>query len=150
MVGATVPFVAERFDEIAQIIKPRKRRRLSEQQRAAAQKVPGHQGRNGPERSTSALSDGPGMRPGGGDGVIGRLGAGSRVYGTVSSTLVALPKKIRNAVYQHTSGPLRDHSCDDGSVLLRQVLRATTHQTWSWSRSTWTSISGWTWISKPS
>ena len=51
-------FAAERFDDIAQIIKPRKRRRLSEQQRAAAQKVPGRQGRNGPERSTSALSDG--------------------------------------------------------------------------------------------
>ena len=56
--GATVLFAAERFDDIAQIIKPRKRRRLSEQQRAAAQKVPGRQGRTGPERSTSALSDG--------------------------------------------------------------------------------------------
>ena len=49
---ATVLCPAERFDGIAWIIKPR--RRLSEQQRAAAQKVPSHQGRNG----SSALSDG--------------------------------------------------------------------------------------------
>ena len=62
------------------------------------------------------------MRPGGGDGVIGRSGARDRVYGTVSSTLIALPKKARNTVYQYASGPPCDHSYDDGSLLLRQVL----------------------------
>jgi len=43
-------------------------------------------------------------------------------YGTVSSTLVSLPKKTQNAVYQYAPGPPSDHSYDDASALLRQVL----------------------------
>jgi len=43
-------------------------------------------------------------------------------YGTVSSTLVSLPKKMQNAVYQYAPGPPSDHSYDDASALLRQVL----------------------------
>jgi uncharacterized protein with NRDE domain len=43
-------------------------------------------------------------------------------YGTVSSTLLSLPKKTQNAVYQHAPGPPCDHPYDDASALLRQVL----------------------------
>jgi uncharacterized protein with NRDE domain len=43
-------------------------------------------------------------------------------YGTVSSTLVSLPKKMQNAVYQYAPGPPSDHAYDDCSALLRQVL----------------------------
>ena len=43
-------------------------------------------------------------------------------YGTVSSTLVSLPEKSQNAVYQYAPGPPSDHSYDDCSALLRQVL----------------------------
>lgn len=43
-------------------------------------------------------------------------------YGTVSSTLVSLPKKSQNAVYQYAPGPPCDHPYDDISALLRQVL----------------------------
>jgi len=43
-------------------------------------------------------------------------------YGTVSSTLVSLPRKIQNAVYQYAPGPPCDCSYDDCSALLRQVL----------------------------
>ena len=43
-------------------------------------------------------------------------------FGTVSSTLVSLPKKMQNAVYQYAPGPPCDHSYDDASALLRQVL----------------------------
>jgi uncharacterized protein with NRDE domain len=43
-------------------------------------------------------------------------------YGTVSSTLVALPKKTHNAVYHYAPGPPSDCGYDDLSALLRQVL----------------------------
>ena len=43
-------------------------------------------------------------------------------YGTVSSTLLSLPEKIQNAVYQYAPGPPSDHAYDDVSALLRQVL----------------------------
>jgi uncharacterized protein with NRDE domain len=45
-------------------------------------------------------------------------------YGTVSSTLISLPKRAQNAVYQYTPGPPCDHAYDDLSALLRQVLSA--------------------------
>ena len=43
-------------------------------------------------------------------------------YGTVSSTLVSLPKKIHNSVYHSAPGPPSDCNYDDLSALLRQVL----------------------------
>ena len=43
-------------------------------------------------------------------------------FGTVSSTLLALPRKIQHAVYQYTPGPPCDYPYDDLSALLRQVL----------------------------
>jgi hypothetical protein len=43
-------------------------------------------------------------------------------YGTVSSTLISLPKKTQNAVYQYAAGPPSEHGYDDMSALLRQVL----------------------------
>ena len=43
-------------------------------------------------------------------------------FGTVSSTLLSLPRKIQHAVYQYASGPPCDHAYDDLSALLRQVL----------------------------
>ncbi len=43
-------------------------------------------------------------------------------FGTVSSTLLSLPRKIQHAVYQYSSGPPCDHPYDDLSALLRQVL----------------------------
>jgi len=43
-------------------------------------------------------------------------------YGTVSSTLLSLPEKMQNAVYQYAPGPPCDHPYDDVSALLRQVL----------------------------
>lgn len=42
--------------------------------------------------------------------------------GTVSSTLLSLPDRIQRAVYQYAPGPPSDHSYDDLSALLRQVL----------------------------
>jgi uncharacterized protein with NRDE domain len=45
-------------------------------------------------------------------------------YGTVSSTLVSLPHRTQNAVYQYAPGPPCDHAYDDLSALLRQVLSA--------------------------
>ncbi|OHB70805.1 MAG: hypothetical protein A2V70_13675 [Planctomycetes bacterium RBG_13_63_9] len=45
-------------------------------------------------------------------------------YGTVSSTLLSLPEKIQKSIYQYTPGPPCDHSYDDLSALLRQVLSA--------------------------
>ncbi len=45
-------------------------------------------------------------------------------YGTVSSTLLSLPHKIQKAIYQYAPGPPCDHSYDDLSALLRQVLSA--------------------------
>ena len=43
-------------------------------------------------------------------------------YGTVSSTLIALPKKLQNSVFQYAPGPPSDVAYDDLSALLRQVL----------------------------
>ena len=43
-------------------------------------------------------------------------------YGTVSSTLISLPPKIQNTVYQYAPGAPSDHAYDDVSALLRQVL----------------------------
>ena len=56
--------------------------------------------------------------------VSGRRGviiAGSE-YGTVSSTLLSLPVRLQQSVYQYAPGPPCDHSYDDLSALLRQVL----------------------------
>jgi hypothetical protein len=44
--------------------------------------------------------------------------------GTVSSTLLALPRKIQHAVMQYAPGPPCDCPYDDLSALLRQVLSA--------------------------
>jgi uncharacterized protein with NRDE domain len=43
-------------------------------------------------------------------------------FGTVSSTLLALPKKTHNAVYHFCPGPPSENGYDDLSALLRQVL----------------------------
>lgn len=43
-------------------------------------------------------------------------------YGTVSSTLLSLPAKLQNSIYQYAPGPPSDHPYDDCSALLRQVL----------------------------
>jgi len=43
-------------------------------------------------------------------------------FGTVSSTLLSLTSRIQNAVYQYAPGPPSEHSYDDYSALLRQVL----------------------------
>jgi len=43
-------------------------------------------------------------------------------YGTVSSTLLSLPHKIQQAVFQYAPGPPSDNAYDDLSALLRQVL----------------------------
>jgi len=43
-------------------------------------------------------------------------------FGTVSSTLLSLPRKIQHAVYQYAPGPPCDTAYDDLSALLRQVL----------------------------
>lgn len=43
-------------------------------------------------------------------------------YGTVSSTLLSLPKKSHNAVYHYSAGPPSENGYDDLSALLRQVL----------------------------
>ncbi|MBN2578384.1 MAG: NRDE family protein [Pirellulales bacterium] len=45
-------------------------------------------------------------------------------YGTVSSTLLALSRKIQHAVLQYSPGPPCDHPYADLSALLRQVLSA--------------------------
>ncbi len=45
-------------------------------------------------------------------------------YGTVSSTLLALSGKISQAVLQYAPGPPSEHTYDDLSALLRQVLSA--------------------------
>ena len=45
-------------------------------------------------------------------------------YGTVSSTLLSLPRKIQNAVFQYAPGPPCDYPYEDLSALLRQVLSA--------------------------
>jgi hypothetical protein len=43
-------------------------------------------------------------------------------FGTVSSTLLSLPRKIQHAVYQYSPGPPCNCPYDDLSALLRQVL----------------------------
>jgi len=43
-------------------------------------------------------------------------------HGTVSSTLLSLPKKAHNSVYHYAPGPPSEHAYDDLSALLRQVL----------------------------
>ena len=43
-------------------------------------------------------------------------------FGTVSSTLLSLPRKIQHAIYQYAPGPPCDCAYDDLSALLRQVL----------------------------
>jgi hypothetical protein len=43
-------------------------------------------------------------------------------FGTVSSTLLSLPRKIQHSVYQYAAGPPCDCSYEDLSALLRQVL----------------------------
>jgi hypothetical protein len=45
-------------------------------------------------------------------------------FGTVSSTLLSLPEKFQKSVYHYAPGPPCDHSYDDLSALLRQVLSA--------------------------
>jgi hypothetical protein len=45
-------------------------------------------------------------------------------FGTVSSTLLSLPRKIQHAIYQYAPGPPGDYPYDDLSALLRQVLSA--------------------------
>ncbi len=45
-------------------------------------------------------------------------------FGTVSSTLLSLPRKIQHAIYQYAPGPPCDYAYDDLSALLRQVLSA--------------------------
>jgi hypothetical protein len=55
------------------------------------------------------------------DGRRGVVITGSE-FGTVSSTLLSLPRKIQHAVYQYSPGPPCDCAYDDLSALLRQVL----------------------------
>ncbi|HEY4761267.1 MAG TPA: NRDE family protein [Thermoguttaceae bacterium] len=57
---------------------------------------------------------------------IGRRGVVilGKEYGTVSSTLLALSRKIQHNVLQYSPGPPCDHAYDDLSALLRQVLSA--------------------------
>src|SRR5208283_2300583 len=45
-------------------------------------------------------------------------------HGTVSSTLLSLPRKIQQSIYQYSDGPPSDHPYEDLSALLRQVLSA--------------------------
>jgi uncharacterized protein with NRDE domain len=45
-------------------------------------------------------------------------------YGTVSSTLLALSRKMQNAILQYAPGPPNEHPYEDLSALLRQVLSA--------------------------
>ena len=45
-------------------------------------------------------------------------------YGTVSSTLLSLSRKIQHSIYQYSSGPPSDYPYDDLSALLLEVLSA--------------------------
>ena len=45
-------------------------------------------------------------------------------FGTVSSTLLSLPRKIQHSIYQYSDGPPSDRPYEDLSALLRQVLSA--------------------------
>ncbi|MGD0896474.1 MAG: NRDE family protein [Thermoguttaceae bacterium] len=47
-----------------------------------------------------------------------------REYGTVSSTLLSLSRKIQHSILQYCDGPPSDHPYEDLSALLRQVLSA--------------------------
>jgi len=62
-------------------------------------------------------------RPPDGSGRRGAVTTGGD-FGTVSSTLLSLPNRIQQAVYQYTPGPPCDMAYDDLSALLRQVLSA--------------------------
>ena len=45
-------------------------------------------------------------------------------YGTVSSALLSLPRKIQHSIYQYCDGPPSERPYEDLSALLRQVLSA--------------------------
>ena len=45
-------------------------------------------------------------------------------HGTVSSTLLSLPRKIQQSIYQYSDGPPSERGYEDLSALLRQVLSA--------------------------
>ena len=45
-------------------------------------------------------------------------------HGTVSSTLLSLPRKIQQSIYQYCDGPPSERPFEDLSALLRQVLSA--------------------------
>jgi hypothetical protein len=45
-------------------------------------------------------------------------------FGTVSSTLLSLPRKIQQSIFQYSDGPPSDRGYEDLSALLRQVLSA--------------------------
>jgi hypothetical protein len=45
-------------------------------------------------------------------------------FGTVSSTLLSLPRKIQQSIYQYSDGPPSERPFEDLSALLRQVLSA--------------------------
>ena len=45
-------------------------------------------------------------------------------FGTVSSTLLSLPRKIQHSIYQYCDGPPSERPYEDLSALLRQVLSA--------------------------
>jgi hypothetical protein len=45
-------------------------------------------------------------------------------FGTVSSTLLSLPRKIQQSIFQYCDGPPSDRPYEDLSALLRQVLSA--------------------------
>jgi hypothetical protein len=45
-------------------------------------------------------------------------------FGTVSSTLLSLPRKIQQSIMQYSDGPPSDRPYEDLSALLRQVLSA--------------------------
>ncbi len=62
---------------------------------------------------------------------FGRRGiviAGSE-YGTVSSALVSLPRKVQQSIFQYAPGPPCDVPYEDLSALLRQVLSANRQKT---------------------
>ena len=66
-------------------------------------------------RAFSRKADSEGRR-----GVV-LTGAG---FGTVSSTLISLPRKIQQSTMQYSDGPPSDRPYEDLSALLRQVLSA--------------------------
>jgi hypothetical protein len=66
-------------------------------------------------RAFSRKQDGEGRR-----GVV--LTGGE--FGTVSSTLLSLPRKIQQSIYQYSDGPPSSRPYEDLSALLRQVLSA--------------------------